>query len=254
MNSESEPKPTAPAEARDQNLVASLPEPSDPDMVETLTSRDERRYLLVRIIRAYESAIVRAYCRVRFTIIRQCFLDEIEQYLPKEGSILDAGCGFGLFGLYFAGTSPKRQLVGFDLNADRIAVACHAAAKVGITNAHFRCDDARSYVPGESCDAIYALDLVHHLPRAGVPEFLSKLHRRLSSSGVLILKDVNSRPAYKRWFTLALDRAMTGMRGPIYYWPVEELKCLLQRIGFRVYTHNMPDILPYPHMLYLCHK
>ena len=30
------------------------------------------------------------------------FLEEIEQYLPDHGTILDLGCGFGLFSLYIA--------------------------------------------------------------------------------------------------------------------------------------------------------
>ena len=35
-----------------------------------------------RIIRAYDDPVVRAYCWVRFGILRQRFLDEIGQYLP----------------------------------------------------------------------------------------------------------------------------------------------------------------------------
>ena len=27
---------------------------------------------------------------------------------------------------------------------------------------------------------------------------------------------------------------------------------LLERVGFRVYRHLMVDVLPYPHVLYIC--
>src|SRR5216684_3660313 len=51
------------------------------------------------VIRAYDDPIVRAYCWGRFWILRQRFLDEIGQYLPARGRVLDLGCGFGLFSL-----------------------------------------------------------------------------------------------------------------------------------------------------------
>ena len=69
-----------------------------------------------------------------------------------------------------------------------------------------------------------------------------------------MLKDVTDTPAYKRWFSLALDRLMVSWSEPIHYWSVDELSDLLRETGFQVYTHRMIDILPYPHILYVCHK
>src|SRR5437867_11616775 len=70
-----------------------------------------------KIIGAYDDPVVRAYCWARFWILRQRFLDEIGQYLPAEGPVLDLGCGFGLFSLYYAATGPRRLLRGIDVNA-----------------------------------------------------------------------------------------------------------------------------------------
>src|SRR5262245_55940820 len=75
------------------------------------------------IIRAYDDPVVRAYCWLRFGILRQRFLDEIGQYLPDAGPVLDIGCGFGLFSLYYAATGPRRFVRGLDLNPRRIALA-----------------------------------------------------------------------------------------------------------------------------------
>ncbi|MBI2161034.1 MAG: hypothetical protein HYU25_11790 [Candidatus Rokubacteria bacterium] len=47
-----------------------------------------------RIIGAYDDRVVRAYCWARFWILRQRLLDEIGQYLPESGEVLDIGCGF----------------------------------------------------------------------------------------------------------------------------------------------------------------
>lgn len=252
---------SSPVAARADNApVAGLPEKivvAGPQAAPDLMSRPARRSqreLLLNIIQAYKPWLVRAYCRVRFTIIRQDFLNEIGQYLPEEGKILDIGCGFGLFGLYFAGTGPKRRLFAYDLSAKRIAMARLAARTAEIPNARFEHGDAVKLALDDEYDAIYALDLIHHLPADKVPAFLSELHRALRPGGVLLIKDVDRRPFYKRWFTLWLDRLMVGLREPIRYWSREELRAMLRDAGFRVHSHTMRDVLPYPHILHICRK
>jgi 2-polyprenyl-3-methyl-5-hydroxy-6-metoxy-1,4-benzoquinol methylase len=213
-----------------------------------------QRKLLTGIIRSYKAWLVRNYCRIRFLIIRQDFLNEVGQYLPTQGRVLDIGCGFGLFSLYFAGSCAGRQLQGYDLNAKRIAMARLAARTNGIRNVRVDPGDALALSLESDYDAIYALDLLHHLPQERVPGFVQGLYRVLRPGGVLIVKDVDNRPWHKRWFTLALDRLMVGLKEPVRYWPRAELRALLQATGFRVYSHTMRDILPYPHMLYVCWK
>lgn len=220
----------------------------------SVAARAQQRQLLSRIIRSYKNSVVRAYSRVRFVIIRQEFLNEVGQYLPESGRVLDIGCGFGLFGLYFAGASPTRRLQGYDLNPKRIAMARLAARELGIDNARFDHGDAVKLSLAESYDAIYALDLIHHLPFDEVPRFVAGLHRALRPGGVLLIKDVDRTPAYKRWFTLALDRLMVGWSEPVRYWARSEMREMLRQAGFQVYSHTMRDLLPYPHMLYVCRK
>src|SRR5436305_14029254 len=86
------------------------------------------------IVRAYDDPVVRAYCWARFLVLRQRFLDEIGQYLPASGAVLDIGCGFGLFSLYYAATAPARFVRGLDLNTRRIAMARRAASRLAIGN------------------------------------------------------------------------------------------------------------------------
>jgi SAM-dependent methyltransferase len=206
-----------------------------------------------RIIRAYDDARVRAYCWARFKILRQRFLDEIGQYLPAAGPVLDIGCGFGLFSLYYAVSGPERELRGIDLNRGRLEMARRAAAQLDIPNVEYAFGDAAEFRAHERYDAAYMLDVVHHIPTDAVEPLLHQLARSLVTGGVLLIKDVDARPAYKRWFTWALDKAMSPPT-PVRYWPAEDITRLLRRLGFRVYRHAMVDFLPYPHVLYICHK
>ena len=102
-------------------------------------------------------------------------------------------------------------------------------------------------------DAIYVLDLLHHIPKEAVPGFLGKLRQNLREGGMLIVKEVEDRPRWKMWFTLILDRLMVGF-DPIHYWSSDEMTALLEQHGFSVRRHRMRDILPYPHILYVCHS
>ena len=43
-------------------------------------------------------------------------------------------------------------------------------------------------------------------------------------------------------------------RSPVRYWAAEELTPVLEAAGFRVYRHLMVDVLPYPHILYVCER
>jgi 2-polyprenyl-3-methyl-5-hydroxy-6-metoxy-1,4-benzoquinol methylase len=217
------------------------------------TEKASARRALSEIVNAFDSAIVRAYCRGRFIILHQRFLEEIGQYLPQSGPILDIGCGFGLFSLYFARQAPGRMITGVDLNATRISSARRAAQQLGVTNVEYLVGNATQFHPPGGLVCAYMLDIVHHIDRPAAAQLLDALYDALAPGGLLIVKDVTTRPAYKRWFTWILDKAMDA-HADVHYWPKRELEARLRQAGFVVHSHAMIDVLPYPHQLYLCHK
>jgi cyclopropane fatty-acyl-phospholipid synthase-like methyltransferase len=208
---------------------------------------------ILSVIRAYDDWIVRGYCWGRFWILRQRFLDEIGQYLPERGRVLDLGCGFGLFSLYYASIRPGLRLEGFDRNARRIDMARAAARKLGLANVRYEAGDVMDFRGVEAFDAAYMLDIVHHIPEEAVRPLLEQVAKILPAGGRLLIKDVDRRPAYKRWFTHALDKVMDPGT-PVRYWDAEALTQLLGEVGFTVHRHLMVDFLPYPHILYICER
>jgi 2-polyprenyl-3-methyl-5-hydroxy-6-metoxy-1,4-benzoquinol methylase len=212
-----------------------------------------RSEAILNVIGAYDDWIVRGYCWGRFWILRQRFLDEIGQYLPARGRVLDVGCGFGLFSLYYASVRSDLEIEGIDKNARRIALARRAAGRLGLANVRYAVGDARDFRGGKLFDAAYMLDIIHHIPEETVAPLLEQLAKALPPGGRLVIKDVDRRPAYKRWFTHALDRVMDP-RSPVRYWSADELGALLEQLGFRVFRHLMVDFLPYPHVLYVCER
>jgi SAM-dependent methyltransferase len=206
-----------------------------------------------QVIRAYGDPIIRAYCTVRFAILRQRFLFEIGQYLPASGPVLDVGCGFGLFALYFALRNPDLFVHGFDLNARRIEIARRAAATLGVGNVRFELGNAASFDFKEPIAAAYMLDLVHHIPPNSVPPLIGTIAANLAPHGRLLVKEIDPTYRLKRAFTWLLDKAMDA-GAPVHYWPPEQLQRLLESFGFDVHRHMMIDYLPYPHILYVSRK
>jgi 2-polyprenyl-3-methyl-5-hydroxy-6-metoxy-1,4-benzoquinol methylase len=215
---------------------------------------------IARVISAYDQPIVRAYAWGRFQIFRQRFLDEIGQYLPERGVALDVGCGFGLFALYYAQMHPDLEIHGFDLSEKRIEMAQRAAEKLGVRNVVFRVDDARKLTTKDSptsakadtrYNGAYLLDIVHHVPEETVSPMLTELHRALAPGSHLLVKDLDTSPAWQRLFAHGLDLAMSPT-SPVRYWSTDELSNVLSRTGFDVKQHAMVDYLPYPHVLYVC--
>jgi SAM-dependent methyltransferase len=216
--------------------------------------RSLHQALVRRIVRAYPSFALRTYCRIRFLIVRRKFLDAIDQYLPTKGDVLDIGSGFGTVSLYFGSRRPLRLIRGFELEPHRVETARAAAAALGLSNVRFVQGDAAAGALDGEFDSAYAIDIIHHLPREAVPLLLRRIHACLRSGGRFLIKDVDSSPFYKRWFSLLTDRVMGGFSEAVYYWPTEELRAALEGAGFTVFTHPMPDVLPYPHVLYVCEK
>ena len=145
----------------------------------------------------------------------------------------------------------RRFVRGLDVDARRIGIARRAAARLGLDNVVYEEGDARDFKGDAEVAAAYMLDIVHHVPPSAVPRLLAGLRRALPPGGRLLVKDVDTRPAPKRWFTWVLDRAMAP-RTPVRYWSAEELTGALEDTGFAVRRHLMVDILPYPHILYIC--
>jgi len=158
-----------------------------------------------------------------------------------------------LLSLYYAPTRPGLQIEGFDLNPRRIEMARAAARRLGLSNVRHEVGNVMDFRGGRQFAAAYMLDIVHHVPVDTVRPLLEQVAQCLPAGGRLVIKDVDSAPAWKRWFTFALDKLMDP-KAPVRYWPAEELSALLESVGFRVYRHLMVDVLPYPHVLYTCER
>jgi len=208
---------------------------------------------IAKIVRALPP-VERAYSLVRFSILRPKLLSVMDLMLTDEGRILDVGCGFGLFAAYFGQTHPQRRIVGVDPSARRIGMARTVAEKLGLRDHSFVVGDVRDAALEGPFDAIYVLDVMHHLPREDQEQVLERFRSLLAPGGMLIIKDITTEPRFGLLFTELLDRVMVGWNEPLAYRHHREWGEMLASLGFKVRMVRVPDILPYPHVVIAARK
>lgn len=124
--------------------------------------------------------------------------EEVENLIPKSGTIVDLGCGEGIFTNFLALSSPKRKIIGVDIDKTRVKEADR-----GLSNASFKVADATK-IKIPKCDAIVLFHLLHHLRSYKDQEVL--LHRCINTSkhgGKLLIVEVDKTPFLKyliSWF------------------------------------------------------
>jgi 2-polyprenyl-3-methyl-5-hydroxy-6-metoxy-1,4-benzoquinol methylase len=206
-----------------------------------------------RILRGYP-LLSRLYAVIRFLIIPQQFLDAIEQHLPARGTVLDIGCGFGLFTLYLAMKRPQCDFIGLDLSERRIAQAERAAGLLQLTNVQFICADLGEKELPTKFNAAYCLDLLHHLTPPAGDRLINHIAASLAPGGRIIIKDITTRPRLKLYFTFLLDLLMNPADS-FYYRSDEVWRARLVQSGFiSLAVYPLRNFLPYPHFMLVGQK
>jgi SAM-dependent methyltransferase len=158
------------------------------------------------VVRRYRGQpwLTRAYLVLRRIVLP---VDEIERHVPPAGRVLDACCGYGLVALVIAMRGPDRQVVGVDLDADRIRVAREAAA--GIANVAFEAADLRD-VGARAADVIVLLDSLHYFSPGAQRQVLRDCRSALGDGGLLICRDALRERGPRYWWNWLHERVMVG--------------------------------------------
>jgi len=153
---------------------------------------------------------------------------DLEKLVPKEGRILDLGCGYGLFPNLLALTSDRRRITGIDICERKLKYASR-----GLNNVEFICADASLYKAADEYGCITVVHMLHHLTSYDSQAELTRLCRsNLQDKGRLLILEIDTRPLLKFLFTQLVDNvAYFGDR--FYYRKSVDFKSLLEKEGFR---------------------
>ncbi len=170
----------------------------------------------------------------------------LEPLIPKEGTIVDVGCGYGLFTNLLALMSPRRRMIGFDTDAGKMRYADR-----GVEHASFRNGDAMQLEPGEA-DAFLLIHVLHHLKsKEEQVTLLKNIRARLRAGGTLLVCEVDRRPFWRFILAWLTDHVLYfGDR--IYYRSPKQLVTILEDAGFEVSAEPMYVGTPYSHITFVC--
>jgi 2-polyprenyl-3-methyl-5-hydroxy-6-metoxy-1,4-benzoquinol methylase len=188
------------------------------------------------------------YLRTRW---RLCPFELVESHVPRRGSVLDFGCGYGMLSNFLALKSPGRQVLGIDLNRARVEVAKRSSK--GHPEISFQLGDVRDF-KGSPFDAVVMTDVLHHIDEDNVRVLLRIIRSCLSDHGTLVVLDVDRSPRRKFYTTYLIDRLLNLTRS-LHYRSRDVLVHLLEGSGFRVRQVVPADQnLPLSDVIYLCRK
>lgn len=181
---------------------------------------------------------------------RLCPFEEIEKYVPKEGKIIDIGCGYGLLANFLVLESSKRDVTGVDLSSRRIKAAQETTDSR--KNIRFQLMNVLDLEFRER-DAVVMSDFLHHIDYRAQEELLAHCYQKLPPGGLLIIEEVDNKPLCKYWFNTIVDRILNIGEG-IFFRNQREFRELLERVGFKVNIKKADKGLPLSDILYICRK
>lgn len=129
----------------------------------------------------------------------------VEAHVPREGTIVDAGCGFGLFAAVLAIGAPTRRVVGLDLDGRKVA---RARELFGTFGAFVEGDLADAPLP--PCRAVVLYDVLHHLRDPVVERVLAAAYDRVEPGGTLVVKENDVGPLWKRGISELVETVAVG--------------------------------------------
>ena len=153
--------------------------------IQNHTPANFRQQLIYNYI--YKGPVLEWYLRIKLKLEKN--YETIHSLIPKEGKILDIGCGYGFmdYALYFA--SPHRNITGIDYDEEKIQVAKNCLSKD--ENINFITANAIDF-SFENYDVVIMADMLHYLNTATQKKLVEKCCRSLKPGGMLLIRDANA--------------------------------------------------------------
>jgi 2-polyprenyl-3-methyl-5-hydroxy-6-metoxy-1,4-benzoquinol methylase len=126
-----------------------------------------------------------------------CPFPPVVDVLPRTGRVLEVGCGHGLFATYVTRRVPGVEVHGVDIDPGKVAVASRSTD--GSTGRLSFGVAGSGVLPAGPWDAVVLVDVLYLLDEAGQRVLLESCAAVLGPGGVLVVKDMSTRPRWKAW-------------------------------------------------------
>jgi len=201
----------------------------------------------------YKGPIVEGYLRVKVRM--ENYYEYFNNLIPRQGKIVDIGCGYGPLIYMLSFLSKERSFLGIDYDAEKIEIANNCLYKND--NMEFVSSDALKYnLP--KADVFVISDMLHYIPVEKQQQLITNCILNLNEGGMLLIRDANADFEKKKnhkvtKFTEFLSTNIgfnkTGW-GQLYFSSEKDIRDVASIYGFNVevvnndkYTSNVFYIL-----------
>jgi len=197
---------------------------------------------------------VRAHVAVRWA---SCPFPAVAAQLPASGRILEVGCGHGLLSLYLALASPEREVVGIDVDEEKLAAARVAAAGAGLA-ATFDVV-AGAALPEGPWAGIAIVDVLYLLAADDQRALLRSCAGALAPGGVLAVKEMALAPRWKARWNSVQETAAVKILGitegeELTFLAPADMAAAMAAGGLTVRDRPVHRGYPHPHHLLVGHQ
>ena len=180
-----------------------------------------------------------------------CPIDFLLPHIPSQGTLLDLGCGLGVFATSFAVAKPELQILGVDIEHKRILKAQQIASP--ISNLQFREGQVENLLQDEQFDCITMIDVIHHLPRPLQAPLIHWAYTHVRPGGRLIIKEIDSHPRWMLKATQLHDLLRFPKHRTAFLSPEDLLNPMKER-GLQPSVTAKLQRIYLPHILYIFEK
>ena len=172
------------------------------------------------------------------------------EFVPIGSTVLDIGCGGGLFLGLLAASGQIRNGFGIDTSDSAIQQAKAMAAEFsGDASLSFDKLDADAPFPGGNFDVISLNDVMHHIPRRDQRTFFARVADKIQPGGKLVYKDVANRPFWSVFTNQIHDLILA--RQWVHVVPGDTICVWADHVGLRMVERKTVITAWYSHELFL---
>jgi len=182
-----------------------------------------------------------------------CPFDDLLNYIEKDDSVFDIGCGSGQFCALVAKFSPADEIYGIEISETLVQNA-------RIVNQEFNGKKSIQFktfngieIPNliQNFSKIYLIDVLHHVPKEKQLEFLKEIYSKMSVGSRLILKDIDASSLLvycNKMHDLVFSKEIGNEMKATF------TKKVVEEIGFKVLENYTKRMFVYPHYFLILEK
>ena len=176
--------------------------------------------------------------------------------MPREGAVLEVGCGHGLFSTYLALSSSTREVRGVDIDADKIDHAGNAIARLAPGEAVVAFEHSPTgAVPRRlgGWDAIVVVDVLYLLAPDARRALIGDMVSALAPGGVLVVKEVDTAPWFKakvaqfQEFLATKVLRITATHHDLHFHSADDVRTALEDAGLSTTAARLDKGYFHPH-------